>query len=235
LQIYFDFAGYTDIARGCARLLGYRFPPNFERPYLSLNISEFWRRWHISLSSWLRDYLYIPLGGNRHGKGRTYINYLIVMGMGGLWHGASWNFLFWGLYHGILLAIHRLWCDFGPVRLQAAFATKLGSGIAWFATIILVFIGWIPFRATDWASTIATLRGLMNSASYQFASIPLDLTALAVVSALYCVLDRRKRIEIWVETQMPNFRFAVASSFALWCMALLMQRDATIPFIYFQF
>jgi alginate O-acetyltransferase complex protein AlgI len=109
LQIYFDFSGYTDIARGCARLLGYRFPPNFERPYLSANITEFWRRWHISLSFWLRDYLYISLGGNRVSMPRTYVNLLIVMGLGGLWHGASWNFAIWGLYHGFLLIGHRLW------------------------------------------------------------------------------------------------------------------------------
>ena len=112
LQIYFDFSGYTDIARGCARLLGFKFPSNFERPYLSADIAEFWRRWHISLSSWLRDYLYIPLGGNRRGEARTCINLMIVMGLGGLWHGASWNFAVWGLYHGTLLVAHRYWRKF---------------------------------------------------------------------------------------------------------------------------
>ena len=109
MQIYFDFSGYTDIARGCAQLLGYEFPPNFERPYLARDIAEFWRRWHISLSTWLRDYLYIPLGGNRLGPARTYVNLLITMGLGGLWHGASWNFVVWGLYHGVLLTLHRAW------------------------------------------------------------------------------------------------------------------------------
>src|SRR5690606_12824677 len=105
----FDFSGYTDIARGCARLLGYRFPPNFERPYLAADITDFWRRWHISLSFWLRDYLYISLGGNRVSVPRTYVNLLIVMGLGGLWHGASWNFLVWGLFHGLLLISHPVW------------------------------------------------------------------------------------------------------------------------------
>ena len=100
MQIYFDFSGYTDIARGCARLLGYEFPPNFERPYLAKDITQFWRRWHISLSTWLRDYLYIPLGGNRNGAVRAYVNVMITMALGGLWHGANWNFVAWGVYHG---------------------------------------------------------------------------------------------------------------------------------------
>ena len=107
MQIFFDFSGYTDIARGCGRLLGYEFPVNFRRPYLAGSITEFWRRWHISLSSWLRDYLYIPLGGNRRGSWTTYENLMVTMLLGGLWHGASWNFVLWGGYHGLLLAGER--------------------------------------------------------------------------------------------------------------------------------
>jgi alginate O-acetyltransferase complex protein AlgI len=107
LQIYFDFSGYTDMAIGMAKLFGFHFPPNFRRPYLASSITEFWRRWHISLSTCLRDYLYIPLGGNRHGPIRTYRNLILTMLLGGLWHGASWNFAIWGGYHGVLLSVER--------------------------------------------------------------------------------------------------------------------------------
>ena len=108
LQIYFDFSGYTDMAIGMAKLLGFHFPVNFRRPYLASSITDFWRRWHISLSTWLRDYLYIPLGGNRHGRWMTYRNLMLTMLLGGLWHGASWNFVIWGGYHGALLSIERI-------------------------------------------------------------------------------------------------------------------------------
>jgi alginate O-acetyltransferase complex protein AlgI len=106
-QIFADFAGYSLIAIGIAKLFGYRLPDNFNQPYLAQSITDFWRRWHMSLSAWLKDYLYIPLGGNRRGRGRTYVNLLIVMGLGGLWHGAAWKFAVWGLWHGVLLAFER--------------------------------------------------------------------------------------------------------------------------------
>jgi len=113
IQIYADFCGYTDIARGSARLMGIELPRNFEQPYLSRSITEFWRRWHISLSSWLRDYLYIPLGGNRGGRRRTYRNLMLTMGIGGLWHGAAWTFVIWGVLHGTYLSVHKWWTDRG--------------------------------------------------------------------------------------------------------------------------
>src|SRR5205085_3050334 len=107
IQIYADFSGYTDIARGLARLMGFELIENFNQPYFASNITDFWRRWHISLSTWLRDYLYIPLGGNRHGRLQTYRNLMVTMLLGGLWHGASWNFVIWGGFHGALLSIER--------------------------------------------------------------------------------------------------------------------------------
>src|SRR5262249_24437449 len=107
MQIYFDFSGYTDMPIGFARILGFRFPVNFRQPYLAISITDFWQRWLISLSSWLRDYLYIPLGGNRHGRLMTYRNLMLTMLLGGLWHGANWNFLIWGGYHGSLLSLER--------------------------------------------------------------------------------------------------------------------------------
>ncbi len=109
VQIYADFSGYTDIARGIARLMGFELALNFNQPYLASSITEFWRRWHISLSTWLRDYLYIPLGGNRSGNVKTYRNLMLTMTLGGLWHGASWNFVIWGALHGLYLSIHKLW------------------------------------------------------------------------------------------------------------------------------
>ena len=109
LQIYCDFSGYSDMAIGIALLLGFHFNLNFNSPYKSASITEFWRRWHISLSSWLRDYLYISLGGNRKGKFRQYLNLIITMFLGGLWHGASWNFVLWGTFHGVALALHKMW------------------------------------------------------------------------------------------------------------------------------
>ena len=111
-QIYFDFSGYTDIARGSAMLFGYHIPINFNMPYIAKNVSDFWRRWHISLSSWLRDYLFIPLGGSRHGKWLTHRNLFLTMALGGLWHGASWNFVVWGIYHGLCLIVHREFVEF---------------------------------------------------------------------------------------------------------------------------
>lgn len=235
LQIYFDFSGYTDIARGCAQLLGFKFPPNFERPYLALDISDFWRRWHISLSSWLRDYLYIPLGGNRQGAVATYRNYLIVMGLGGLWHGASWNFLIWGLFHGVLLSLHRLWLDFVPESWRRPFQQGIGAAFAWGLTMVLVFVGWIPFRASDSQQTLKVLTDLLQPAAYNWALFPKALWVLVALSAVYCWLDRGRRLERCLQSRTTLFRFATLGGFFLWLLALFMQRDTAIPFIYFQF
>src|ERR1700754_1840742 len=140
LQIYCDFSAYTDIAIGVANLLGYRFPQNFNQPYRALSVQDFWRRWHITLSSWLRDYLYIPLGGNRKGRVRTYVNLMATMTLGGLWHGASWNFVIWGIMHGLALAIERvLGVGDGPRRIPAV--------VSWLITFHFVCITWVFFRA----------------------------------------------------------------------------------------
>ncbi len=157
VQIYGDFAGYTDIARGVSRLLGVELLANFRQPYLSRNITEFWRRWHISLSNWLRDYLYIPLGGNRHGTVATYRNLMLTMLLGGLWHGASWNFVLWGGLHGLYLVVHRLLrggrVDEGPVR-----PSQVPGIIVTFAVVALT---WVPFRAPDLATTVEMLGDLV--------------------------------------------------------------------------
>lgn len=144
LQIYCDFSGYTDVAIGLALLLGFRLPLNFNSPYKALSISEFWRRWHISLSSWLRDYLYIPLGGNRRGKLRTHINLIITMTLGGLWHGASWRFVIWGLWHGLGLVVDKL-----IKPLTSRLPRWLASWTGFILTFHFVVTGWILFRAPD--------------------------------------------------------------------------------------
>ena len=150
IQIYCDFSGYSDIAIGAALILGFKLPVNFNKPYFATSPSDFWRRWHISLSSWLRDYLYIPLGGSKKSHVQTYANLATVMFLGGLWHGASWNFVIWGLLHGGYLAIHRLIVNKFPILNEIQFfKTKTGKIISIIVTQYFVFLAWIPFRVSD--------------------------------------------------------------------------------------
>jgi alginate O-acetyltransferase complex protein AlgI len=158
VQILYDFWGYTDMAIGISKILGIELPLNFNLPYIAQTITEFWTRWHISLSTWLRDYLYIPLGGNRKGKLRTYINLMITMLLGGLWHGASWNFVLWGGLHGGYLAIERLVLGSKPKQLLWS------SPMAWlrsFFVIVLVTISWVPFRSPNWQTTVLIFKKLL--------------------------------------------------------------------------
>lgn len=235
-QIYFDFSGYTDIARGCARLLGYRFPPNFERPYLSQNITDFWRRWHISLSSWLRDYLYIPLGGNRRGEFRIYVNLMIVMGLGGLWHGASWNFVIWGLYQGVLLSINRFW------RKQVArhgFERALDHPALspfWVVfTFMLVTLGWIPFRARTLHSTVEVFRDLLHGPLPAWADAPSGFLAAIGLCIVWCLADHRRRIQDWLTGASPRWVSVAAIVVAVIGLQVFGQMGIDTPFIYFRF
>jgi alginate O-acetyltransferase complex protein AlgI len=157
LQIYFDFSGYSDMAIGLGRMLGFRFPENFRAPYLSGSLTEFWRRWHISLSSWLRDYLYIPLGGNRRGPARAMLNVLVVMLLGGLWHGAAWTFLLWGAWHGLFLALER-----GLRRPAAGPGVPKPRPWAVAATMLVVMAGWVLFRSPTPRSALALFAGLIG-------------------------------------------------------------------------
>ncbi len=153
VQIYCDFSGYSDIARGVSRMFGVELPLNFDYPYFSTSIIDFWRRWHLSLSTWLRDYLYIPLGGGRARPWRVYANLMTTMILGGLWHGASWNFAIWGAYQGALLCINRLvrwFCERHPA-LDAALKSKPGTVVRWFVTMYFVMLGWLIFRITDFS------------------------------------------------------------------------------------
>ncbi len=161
-QIYFDFSGYTDIARGSALLLGFKVPPNFNLPYLASSIGDFWHRWHMSLSTWLRDYLYIPLGGSRGSRLSTYRNLFLTMLLGGLWHGAAMHFLVWGAFHGVLLVLHRAWRRLagGMAWLKGALESRLFHLFSVALTFHAVCLGWVFFRAETFASALAILGKL---------------------------------------------------------------------------
>ncbi len=152
-ELYFDFSGYTDMAIGAALLFNIKLPINFNSPYKAKDIQDFWRRWHITLSRFLKDYIYIPLGGNRRGKFRTYYNLMITFILGGLWHGAGWTFVFWGSLHGVALVIHRLWKSFG---------FTMHRYLAWFITFNFVNIAWVFFRAKEWSEAKKVLWGMVG-------------------------------------------------------------------------
>ena len=163
LQIYFDFSGYSDMAIGLALLFGIRLPVNFRSPYQATSIIEFWRRWHITLSRFLRDYLYIPLGGNRLGEQRRYINLLVTMLLGGLWHGAGWNFLVWGGLHGIYLSINHLWRGWRGSKPEVSMAGLVVKGACWAITFFAVVVAWVFFRAKTAAGAWQMLQGLFGA------------------------------------------------------------------------
>lgn len=165
LQIYFDFSGYTDMALGIALMFNIRLPINFNSPYKATSIIEFWRRWHITLSVFLRDYLYIPLGGNRHGKLRRHLNLLTTMLLGGLWHGAGWTFLIWGGMHGLYLTANHLWRNFAGERLQNRLFTSIFSITGWALTFIAVVSAWVMFRAENVAQGTALLKAMYGIAN----------------------------------------------------------------------
>ncbi len=230
LQIYGDFSGYTDIARGTSRLLNIELMRNFEQPYLSRNITEFWRRWHISLSSWLRDYLYIPLGGNRNGTFNTYRNLMITMLLGGLWHGAGWNFLVWGALHGGALAFHRALG--GTSSDQQVRLRDIPSIVA---TLGFVAVGWVFFRAESFSQALTVLE----HASWFIHSGPeFSFDFLTVVGAGMVVLvtDLWQRFEL--DRSIAAGRVPVLSG-ALVGVAVLaitiFSGGDSAPFIYFQF
>jgi len=229
LQLYFDFAGYSSMAIGLGLMVGLKFPENFDNPYLSRSITEFWRRWHISLSSWLRDYMYIPLGGNRVGKARAYLNLLVTMALGGLWHGASWTFLVWGIWHGLGLVAARFW--------SAAGAPAIPALISHVLTIAFVMIGWLLFRAQDWQSAQTMMSGLLGfnglplSSSMIVATRPTELLTLCIgLFSIYAPALPRYPLRRYIAC--PPFELALL----LWLCALwTMQSRTVIPFLYFQF
>jgi len=229
MQIYFDFSGYTDMAIGMAKLLGFHFPVNFRRPYLAESITDFWRRWHISLSTWLRDYLYISLGGNRHGRWMTYRNLMLTMLLGGLWHGASWNFVIWGGYHGALLSLERFLRGERPVREGWNWLFPLKAIL----TFALVIIGWVFFRAADLPQSLQVLRAMFGGkpGHLLLANWHIELIVIALVLAL-----AQEKLD-WFERLLKAPMLAYASALALMflCIEVFGVIDASIPFVYFQF
>jgi alginate O-acetyltransferase complex protein AlgI len=232
VQIYFDFAGYSDMAIGLARTLGFRLKENFNAPYVSQSLTEFWRRWHISLTSWIRDYLYLPLGGNRRGEARTYLNLWICFLASGLWHGASWNFVLWGAYNGLFLTLDRM---FLRNALQ-----RCGPFVATIVTLFIVMIGWAIFRSEQPAYLAPFLSALFGMSGASVAleipgEVPLALLAGAVISLtpatrLYPLLVRSYHRQLWVRLLTMTalvviYVLALARAFAV----------PFQPFIYFRF
>ncbi|MEZ5227697.1 MAG: MBOAT family protein [Acidimicrobiales bacterium] len=229
IQIYGDFAGYTDIARGVSRLLGIELTLNFTQPYLSRNITEFWRRWHMSLSNWLRDYLYIPLGGNRKGHVRTYVNLMATMVLGGLWHGASWNFVVWGTLHGSFLVVHRLVrggrVDDGPLRWRDLPAVA--------ATFAAVCFAWVFFRAPDFATSRAVLRQLALEPG---AWSPADTTFVFGAFVVMLAIDGLARTRVLAPRLLWERPAVAGVLVSLTVVAVaLFSGGAPRPFVYFQF
>lgn len=239
MQIFFDFSGYTDIARGCALVLGFDFPVNFRRPYLATSITDFWHRWHISLSNWLRDYLYVPLGGNRHGTWKTYRNLMLTMLLGGLWHGAAWTFVVWGAWHGALLAIERALGHATRGSVLARLVDTPGLRplrVLW--TFVLVCAGWVVFRAPDLATARSLFEGLFAVDQFvewkAFTEVAPALwwgTALTLVVAWledrYGLLSRLPRQSSVVQVML----YVVC----LWLLEFFAVVDQSIPYVYFQF
>lgn len=246
IQLYFDFSGYSEMAVGLALMMGFRFIENFNFPYISRSITEFWRRWHISLSTWLRDYLYIPLGGNRKGRVRTYINLFLTMLLGGLWHGANWTFILWGGWHGMLLAAERL---VGETRKKFEGLPVTPSAAALVYTTLAALIGWVFFRAQDVEQALYFFKGMagMNGIriSDSFAWQIKYISVLALVGGVILIylqpLFERYREPIplskesvAIKVNPPGiFQVVVTGCFLLAVTRLLAMSYS--PFLYFQF
>lgn len=236
-QIYFDFAGYSDMAIGLSRMFGFRIAENFNFPYISHSIQEFWKRWHISLSSWFKDYVYIPLGGNRRNATRTYINLLIVFLLAGFWHGATWSFIFWGMFHGIFLIIERLGWD--------KVLAKLPYPVSSLYTLVVVMIGWVFFRIENFgeaAEYVMTLFSFGKSSDYHIIdflnreNIPILFLAMLSSTTLFAKLVNCAR-----QIDSPNLKFTLVimrnvGALAMFLFTIMLINSSTYnPFIYFRF
>ena len=229
MQIYFDFSGYSDMAIGLGRMMGFEFPRNFDQPYRSRSVTEFWRRWHMTLSRWFRDYVYIPLGGNRAGPARTLFNLVAVFFLCGLWHGAAYGFIVWGLYHGGLLMAERVLAGRGIVP----------KGIAgMLLTFALVTFGWVFFRAPTLGEAVDHVQAMLGMGVPMARGLPFafgpDQWTLLVVAAVCAVFP----VERLKDLGAPALRHGVAASFAVLALAysgMLIAANGFHPFIYFRF
>lgn len=234
LQIYFDFSGYSDMAIGMGHMLGFDFLENFNYPYVSCSVQEFWRRWHISLSSWFRDYLYIPLGGNRRGKVRTYINLIIVFACTGLWHGASFSFIVWGLWHGLFLVIERL--GFKKVL------DKLPKFIGWIYTMLVVLVGWVFFRADTLSAAMKYLgemfsfSGGVANGMAQFDNLSFIITVIAIVLCTPVYQFLKGKLEKTEGGKKAAFVIGAVLATGLFILSVIFLTGSGYnPFIYFRF
>ncbi len=237
LQLYFDFSGYSDMAIGLGRMLGFRLPENFARPYSSVTATEFWRRWHMSLSRWFRDYVYIPLGGNRHGVAKTYRNLGIVFVLTGFWHGANWTFLVWGLFHGALLVIERgFGWDSTPVSKKARIARRA-------LTMLLVVIGWVFFRSADLGSAFVMLGHLLlpdfSGLSEAVSAATTNQRLVILVAALAIVVLPTSPVSgPYLESSRDGVATVARVSLmtvGLAYAAILVAGGTFSPFLYYQF
>lgn len=223
-QLYFDFSGYIDMALGAALLFNIELPINFHSPYQARNIQDFWRRWHITLSKFLRDYLYIPLGGNKKGELRTYGNLFLTFLLGGLWHGASWTFVFWGALHGAAMVLHRLWS-----RLNF----KMNQALAWLLTFNFVNAGWVLFRAKNGEDALKVFRGMSGLNGPGFEDISnLKRKAIAIGAIFAVVLLARNTVQLRAQFR-PNWK--TAAFCLLLAVAGIMNLTKVSEFIYFNF
>lgn len=237
LQLYFDFSGYTDMAIGLGRMLGFRLPENFARPYSSVTITEFWRRWHMSLSRWFRDYVYIPLGGNRKGVGKTYRNLAIVFVLTGFWHGPNWTFLVWGLFHGALLVVER---GFGWDSTPAAKRARIGRRAL---TMLLVVIGWVFFRSADLGKAMTMLGHMLlpdfTGLSETVSAATTNQRLLILIVALAIVVAPNHPVAgPYLESSRAKgatvLRVSVMTGGLLYA-AILVASGTFSPFLYYQF
>ena len=236
LQIYYDFSGYSDMAIGLGKMFGFDFLENFNYPYVSASIKEFWRRWHISLSSWFREYLYIPLGGNRKGKIRTYINLFIVFAVTGLWHGASWNFVGWGLYHGFFLIVERM--GFGKILEKSKILSRIYC-------ILVVIVGWVFFRVESVGTGVKVIMRMIMPWKYTLSTVSLGTiismqTVLAVIfGILGCGL--LQKIFSYGKLSVIASKWKNSAVEAVFCLIvllyciMLLANNTYNPFIYFRF
>ena len=240
LQIYCDFSGYSDMAIGLALMMGFHFPKNFDAPYRSATITEFWRRWHISLSSWLRDYLYISLGGNRKGKGRTYLNLLLTMLLGGLWHGAALRFVVWGALHGVALALHKMWLAVVPgAKIFGKDMNPVMRLMGIVFTFHLVCLGWLVFRADSMQSAGLMLHQIFSAFNSELipqvvAGYSGAFLLIAIGYLLHAVPDRGDHWLRGVITRAPMGLQVGMLVGMIWLVMQIKSSDIQ-PFIYFQF
>ncbi|MGB6269092.1 MAG: MBOAT family O-acyltransferase [Olleya sp.] len=239
LQIYFDFSGYSDMAIGLGLMFGFTFPENFNYPYISKSVKDFWRRWHITLSNWFKDYLYIPLGGNRNGATKTYLNLVIVFGLTGLWHGASWTFLIWGLWHGLFLIIERLGLD--------KVLKKNHSSLSYIYTLLVVLIGWVFFRSDTLSQAIGFIKKLFDfktATNYGFFNFYLTKEVIiALIIGLFLATPIYKHILEYFnkksEQSLSYKSYIVLNLLSLlllfWTCYYYIATNAYNPFIYFKF